>query len=108
MLVPWLRQRKIDWFRDKYEQVCDREKITRPSIIAHSFGTYLVARAMQKYQPVKFDRVIFCGAIVQREYPWNHMFDNGQVRAILNDFGRMDFWAGIVSWWSERCRCIRT
>jgi hypothetical protein len=98
LIIPSQRQKKIDWFRDKYDQVCDRERVARPSVIAHSFGTYLVARAMQKYSPVKFDRVIFCGAIVQKEYPWNNLFSNDQIRAVLNDFGRMDFWAGIVTW----------
>ncbi len=98
MLIPGLRQRKIDWFRDQHEQICVRERVDRPSIIAHSFGTYLVARAMQKYPPVKFDRVILCGAIVQRGYPWSNISANDQVRAVLNDFGRMDFWAGIVAW----------
>lgn len=98
MIMPGQRRKKVDWFRDEYERVCDRERVDRPSIIAHSFGTYLVARAMQKYRPVKFDRVILCGSIVQREYPWSSIVRNEQAVAVMNDFGRMDFWAGIVAW----------
>ena len=69
----------------------------RPSVIAHSFGTYLVARSIDLYQLV-FDRVIFCGAIVPRDYPWTHFFSQGLVRSVLNDYGRQDFWAWIVEY----------
>ena len=98
LLLPSSRRKKVDWFRDEYRRVCAEEGVTRPSIVVHSFGTYLVARAMQIYDPLKFDRVIFCGSIVRREYPWTDRFERDQVRAVLNDFGRMDFWAGIVAW----------
>ena len=98
LLIPWLRRKKVDWFRDEYQRVCAEENVTRPSIVAHSFGTYLVARAMQIYDPVEFDHVILCGAIVRQDYRWTDRFSKGQVRAVLNDFGRMDFWAGIVAW----------
>lgn len=98
LLLPWSRRRKIDWFRDEYQRVCVERGVTRPSIVAHSFGTYLVARAMQIYETVEFDRVILCGAIVHRDYRWTDRFRKGQLHAVLNDFGRMDFWAGIVAW----------
>lgn len=97
LLWPGSRRRKVDWLRQEYQRVCDEHRIERASIIAHSFGTYLVARAMQIYD-LKFDRIIFCGAIVRREYPWSEKVANDQVRAVLNDFGRMDFWAHIVAW----------
>ena len=56
---------------------------------------------MQKYSPIKFDRIILCGAIVQKSYKWSNMFSNEQVFAVLNDYGGMDFWAGIVAWGVE-------
>jgi hypothetical protein len=59
-----------------------------------------VARAIEKYD-LEFNRLIFCGAIVRSEYPWTRMFETGRVNAILNDFGREDFWARIVSYFLE-------
>jgi len=40
LLIPGMRARKVEWFRREYEK-CVAGLKTRPSIIAHSFGTYL-------------------------------------------------------------------
>jgi hypothetical protein len=47
---------------------------------------------------LKFDRVILCGAIVRRDYPWSQLIDHGLVRRVLNEFGRLDLWARVVEW----------
>jgi hypothetical protein len=97
LLLPWSRKRQIDWFRDEHFQKCELYGCSRPSIVAHSFGTYLVASAIKTYM-IQFDRLIFCGAIVRRDYPWTQTIDHGLVHRVLNDFGRLDFWARVVAW----------
>jgi pimeloyl-ACP methyl ester carboxylesterase len=97
LLLIGSREKQVDWFRDEYSKKCAEHRCERPSIIAHSFGTYLVARAIQKYM-LEFDRVIFCGSIVRRDYPWSQLIDHGLVRRVLNDFGRLDLWARVVEW----------
>lgn len=83
------RRKQIDWFRDEYTNH-SRYSEGPPSIIAHSFGTYLVARAMEIYEEIKFDRIILCGSIVNQEYDWSARFNNGQCTAVLNDYGQVD------------------
>jgi hypothetical protein len=83
LLLPWSRQKQVDWFRDEYLKKCDSHQCTRPCMIAHSFGTYLVASSVHKYM-IEFDRVIFCGAIVRRDYPWSQLIDHGLVQRALN------------------------
>ena len=97
LLWPPSRRKKVEWLRDEYTRMCDPNDNPRPSVIAHSFGTYLVARAIAHYG-LKFDRIVFCGAIVGRSYPWSTYFSRDCVRAVLNDFGRQDFWAWVVAW----------
>src|SRR4051812_44518347 len=60
------RRRQTEWFRDEYTRACKRH--TTLSIVAHSFGTYLVATAMERFPEIKFDRVILCGSIVRRNF----------------------------------------
>jgi pimeloyl-ACP methyl ester carboxylesterase len=91
------RRKKVDWLMREYEMVCSRNDNCIPSIIAHSFGTYLVARVIRIYR-LRFDRIIFCGAIVAQDYPWKTFIDNGLVVRVLNDYGKQDFWARIVAW----------
>jgi pimeloyl-ACP methyl ester carboxylesterase len=96
-VLPSRRARKIEWFRDEYEKRV-KETGRVPSVIAHSFGTYIVAKAMEKYEEVRFDRVIFCGSIVRRDFDWDSLVRRGQVRAVLNEYGGKDVWVKLAKW----------
>jgi predicted transcriptional regulator/pimeloyl-ACP methyl ester carboxylesterase len=91
------RRRKVGWFLAEYTQIRERYPDAQISVIAHSFGTYMVASAMEIYPQVKFNRVIFCGGIVEPGYPWDKLIANGQAEEALNEYGGRDFWAGIVA-----------
>jgi hypothetical protein len=100
-LMPPARSRKLAWFVGQYEAV--RNALTgggveRPSIIAHSFGSYIVAKALEKYHWIKFDKVLFCGSIVRPNYPWAEIFKRHQVNCVRNEYGSLDFWAGVVGY----------
>jgi formylglycine-generating enzyme required for sulfatase activity len=92
------RNKKVEWFRDEYTRQCNRVGATCPSMIAHSLGSYILAGAIAKYSDIKFDRIILCGAIVARSYPWRVYIQSGNVRAVLNQYGGNDFWARVVEW----------
>ena len=89
------RRKKVDWFAEQCTQICRERGIKRPSVVAHSFGTYLVAKAMQIHG-LEFDRVVLCGSIVDENYHWTDAFENNHVRAVLNDYGGRDFWAWVA------------
>ena len=97
MLIPSIRRKKIDWFLQQYTTITERYPNAITSIVAHSFGTYMVANAMRIYPQVKFFRVVLCGAIVEPNYPWDQIIANGQATNVLNEYGGQDFWAGIVA-----------
>src|SRR6516165_3859590 len=46
LLIPSAREKKVDWFREEYIRQCNRLQCSRPSIAAHSLGSYLVAQAL--------------------------------------------------------------
>lgn len=100
LLLPGARRKKIEWFRHECEEKLRGIDENVPvSIVAHSFGSYLLAGALRKYSDLKFDRIILCGSIVHSDYPWTSIIhDRGQANAVLNEAGGKDFWAGIVSW----------
>lgn len=97
LLFPKLRRKQIDWFRDEYTRVTQHTQNT-PSVVAHSFGTYIVAGAMELYPQIKFDRIIFCGAIVRKTYEWSDRASNAQFNQLLNDCGKQDFVVRISEW----------
>jgi len=97
LVLPFTRDSKTRWFLDEYWRVTAGSK-DPPCVIAHSFGTYLVARTLLKYEEVKFDRIIFCGSIVDVAYPWSSIFKGHRVTRVLNDYGGKDFWAKSSEW----------
>src|SRR5262245_40357903 len=59
MLWPPARQSQIDWFRDQYTRISgEAQPNTQISVVAHSFGTYLVTRSVERFPEIILDRVI--------------------------------------------------
>ena len=76
-----------------YEQIRDAHGI--PVVVAHSLGSYLVARALAEHpHAVAFRGVILLGSIVRPDYDWASVIRRGQVpaRHLRNEVGLHD-WA---------------
>jgi len=102
-LLPSARSAKVRWFRRTYrEEVTDRTVLLDegrcPSIVAHSFGTYILGNALLKYDWLRFDKVILCGSILPLDFPWDKLIERGQVQAVRNEYGVQDVWSGLVRW----------
>jgi pimeloyl-ACP methyl ester carboxylesterase len=96
-LVGSARDRKVEWLRNEYNRVTAEARCRRPSIIAHSFGTYIAAKLLWKYPEITFDKVIFCGSIVHPCFDWPSVLQRGQVNVVRNDYGRLDPWPSLSS-----------
>ena len=83
------RRKVIKLFLEEYTKAKARDP--RPFIIAHSFGTYVVARALAKHPEIELDRIIFCGSIVDVGFGWSTRVN--QFNALLNDCGKKDRWS---------------
>jgi len=97
LMNPASRRRQIDWFRDEYTRI-RRESGQVPSLVAHSFGTYLVASAVELYEEIELDHVILCGSIVRTDFEWSRVKKRGQVNKILNERGGKDVWVKTAAW----------
>jgi len=61
------------------------------SIIAHSFGTFLVAGILQTAPELTFCRIIFCGSVVRHRFrvsDYDHRFEG----ELINEVGTKDIW----------------
>ncbi|HEV2198462.1 MAG TPA: hypothetical protein VGR73_01480 [Bryobacteraceae bacterium] len=96
LLIPRVRAAQVRWFLEEYTRI--RQPPERAvSVIAHSFGTYIIAGALEKYSEMKLDSIILCGSIVRRDYPWSRLVVD-QVRCVLNDYGRLDVVCKVAEW----------
>jgi pimeloyl-ACP methyl ester carboxylesterase len=98
------RQHQVDDFYEFYSATAREKGLnidlddyrSRPSIIAHSFGSYIIGYAMKKYPDIRFDKIILCGAILPVDFDWSTLFHRDQVNFVRNEYGAKDRWAASV------------
>jgi hypothetical protein len=61
------------------------------SIIAHSFGTYIVTRLVESEFDLFISRIILCGAVVNRRFPFQRI-QHRLNPPVLNEVGTRDPW----------------
>ena len=64
-------------------------------MIAHSFGTFVIAHLIRKDFAIKFHRVIFCGSVVQYGFPFEQIQERFS-KPIINEVGTRDIWPAIA------------
>jgi hypothetical protein len=102
-LLPWQRSSRVKWFRETYnaltrDRTFDLGETNLPSIVAHSFGIYILGYALVRFPNIKFDRIILCGSILPKDFPWNELLERGQVNAVRNEYGTNDNWSDVARW----------
>lgn len=68
-----------------------RHKVDRVSIIAHSFGTFIVAWILKNKFDINFRRIIFCGSVVKFRFPFQQYTSRFE-GVIVNEVGTRDIW----------------
>jgi len=63
-----------------------------PDVIAHSFGTWLVAEALDGNEDLRIGRLILLGSVVRPNYPWQKLIGRKQIDAVLNHGATHDEW----------------
>jgi serine/threonine protein kinase len=99
-LMPWARLAKVRWFRTTYQIEFEKQSkldVQLPSIVAHSFGTYILGNALLRYSYLRFDKILLCGSILPVDFPWDQLLERGQVQFVRNEYGSEDFWTKYVN-----------
>ena len=95
-----LQNKRVSKFIKDYKQASKEARQCGindpPDIIAHSFGTLILVRAMERDKAISFGRVLLCGSIIRPDFDWLKYKREGRVDLILNHFGGKDFWAHIA------------
>ncbi|UKT64302.1 GNAT family N-acetyltransferase [Pedobacter mucosus] len=92
-LAFWERRRVIKEFHDFYYKNFDPD--SPPSVVCHSFGTYIFYTSIRKYSSIKFKKVILCGSILARGVDWRTYFKRKQIEHLYNDYGGLDAIVGL-------------
>jgi len=88
-VVPWYRERKVRWFMDQFTQFTSDYPASETVFIGHSFGTYIFARALQKYSALQVGRILLVGSILHPDFPWDK-FVPKRIQWVRNDCQNKD------------------
>jgi hypothetical protein len=85
-------------FRDWYFSITDdssydlniSEPFHRPSIIAHSLGTWILAQSLLKYSEIKFDKIFLFGSIIPEDFDWFKLILGDQVNSVIYERAKKD------------------
>jgi hypothetical protein len=93
--IPYYRRRAIStiWTQIQHAQMLHSGADF--SVIAHSFGTYVIAQLLKTQFNIKFRRVIFCGSVVRYNFPFEQ-FSARYSDQILNEVGTADPWPAVA------------
>jgi len=107
--IESFRRPVIDRIKKALVEQIDDPKVDQVSVIAHSFGTYVIWRILQDDSRIRLHRLILCGGIIPDDFEWQRL--RGQIdrlndiddpsRHVINDCGWRDFLpvlAGSVTW----------
>lgn len=75
LIWPPMRRKVVEQFGDYYYRMCKKYDVDSASIVAHSFGTYILAKYLldhsyEEILPAEIDSVILTGSIVCENYDW--------------------------------------
>ncbi len=93
--MPYFRKRVAEKILRQIRIVRQHNEDSHISIIAHSFGTYVVSNILKESFDLRVKRVIFCGSVVKYDFPFeqfHHRFD----APILNEVGARDIWPAMA------------
>jgi hypothetical protein len=65
------------------------------SVIAHSFGTYVVSMLLKSEIDMPLHRVIFCGSVVRYDFPFEQL-EGRFTPEVLNEVGTADPWPAVA------------
>jgi hypothetical protein len=93
--IPYFREKAIETIWTQIQQARMLHPEAPISIIAHSFGTYIVANILRRQFTMKVDRIIFCGSVVRFKFPFEQINDRFN-SPVLNEVGTADPWPAVA------------
>jgi hypothetical protein len=84
------RNKPIRKFIQEYHDIRNENPGVPISVIAHSFGTYAISKALKQDKNIEFNRIIFCGSIVPSKFRIADYRSQLGEDPILNDYGVND------------------
>ncbi|KPV95328.1 Response regulator receiver domain protein [Pseudoalteromonas sp. P1-9] len=92
-IIPWMRNNMVDLYFLQLEKWLEENKTKRIVCFAHSFGTYILVKALERIKNKSLlenlDLVLLSGSVLKQNYDFRAIKEFPNVR-IVNDCARQD------------------
>ena len=92
----WTRRKPVEHvytqIRVALQKARKRHPEARLSIIAHSFGTYVIGEILRRGFDLQVHRLILCGCVLPEDYPWHQIQGRFDEDKVVNECGKADVW----------------
>ena len=101
--LPFARSGPINYVEGEIETVKSLHPNAKLSIIAHSFGCYIIGKILARNYDLNIDKLILCGSILENTYQWEEALNRRNIKenSVINECGKKDIWpvlAKVTSW----------
>jgi hypothetical protein len=97
-----LRGRPVERIYKQYRVLARDGPGVPISVIAHSYGTYIVGRLLELKFDAEFERIVLCASVLPADFEWERYTGTGRrLKAVVNDCSWLDVWpvlAESASW----------
>lgn len=88
-ITPFFRGMPIRRVEDELKSVIADYSNVHVSVVAHSFGTYIISRVLKRNFNIRLFRLLMCGSIIPLRYDWRRL-PNKPRGGLMNDIGTKD------------------
>lgn len=96
-LVSPFRASHVNKIARDIRRIKTEEESARIYVIAHSYGSYIISKILDDHPDIRFEKIILCGSIVSRGYPWDRNARELRKDSIINDVGTRDIWPVVAT-----------
>jgi len=101
----WTRRKPIERVYEQIRVALQKYRRSHPdaklSIIAHSFGTYIIGEILKRGFDLQIDRLLLCGSVLPQGFLWHQYQGRFADDKVVNECGKADIWpvlAQSASW----------
>ncbi|GAB1044677.1 MAG: hypothetical protein SPiBPW_30460 [Shewanella algae] len=92
-LLPPMRKREVNAFIIELQDLANRNRKAEINIIAHSFGTFVAVKALERISKLKspqIGKVILCGSVLKSSHQLQKVIQKHSIKGVINDCGITD------------------
>ena len=87
----WTRNKPVERVYEQIRVALQKYRRSHPdaklSIIAHSFGTYIIGEILKRGFDLQIDRLLLCGSVLPQDFPWHQYQGRFDDDKVVNECG---------------------